>query len=339
MTAAFGVGPNTAIPLDHIHALVSGALVAGLEEVEHDLGGGRSPNLKGGFIPVDDGTQIIAVVGVVFNKVLAIKNRGGNHCLFAVALNYHAVAFANIKGFFHFNNAAGNLSAHIADVENGQFLVTLINLDLLVAGDRSLGGYVVLDLVEIGHARKGKFLNHGKRFASVLAGVLCCITALEVDKGFFALNHSKTVFAGCVLGCFSPRGATGLGASGTNDKSDLLNAYGHVEHDLCTVVTGVHDVAAAFLAIPPSPNVTVFNNTGVRPIEGDLIVALFLRDGVFSLGNLPLVGGRVLPRGGGAGIALGRAGAQHGRKHHCNEQKRKNARVSLFHDFTSYYFF
>ena len=197
-----------------------------------------------------------------------------------------------------------------------------------------------MDLVEIGHTRKGKFLNHGKRFASILAGVLCCIAALEVDKGFFALNHSKTVFAGAVLGCFSPRGATGLGASGTNDKSDLLNAYGHVEHDLCTVVTGVHDVAAAFLAIPPSPNVTVFNNTGVRPIEGDLIVALFLRDGVFSLGNLPLatIGGAFVGVVVVARIVV--TGGQNEREEHdSNEQKRKNARASLFHDFTSYNLF
>ena len=198
---------------------------------------------------------------------------------------------------------------------------------MLVAGNGGLGGNVVLNFVEVGHSRKGEFFNHSQCFASVLAGVLCCIAALEVDEGFLSLNHRKTVLAGCILGGFAPRRAAGLGATGTNDKADLLNAYGNVKHDLCTVVTGVHDVAAAFFAIPPSPNVAIFNDTGVRPVEGDLVVALLFGNGVFALGDLPLAGS-----GGCVGIrcyaivlvGVG-AGDQHSRKHNCNKKEGKNA--------------
>ena len=61
------------------------------------------------------------------------------------------------------------------------------------------------------------------------------------------------------------------------------NALGYIENYLCAVVAGMHNVTAAFLAVPPSPDVTVFNNTGMRPVESDLIVTFLHRNGIFII--------------------------------------------------------
>ena len=336
VSAVFGIRPYTTVALCHINTLVSVAFVTGRKEVENYLRSCGSPYLESSIVAIDNSAEVISVIGVVFNKVFAIKNRSGNNCFFSVTFNYYAIVFADVKCFFHFNNAAGDLSAHIADFQNGEFFVTLVYLYLLIACNGCFGSDVVLNLVEIGHSCKSKLFNHSKRFASVLAGILCCVATLEEDEGFFALDYCKAVFAGSVLGGFSPRGSTGFGTIGTHDKSDLLNANGNIENNLCAVIARVHNVSATFFAIPPSPNVTVFNNTGVRPIECDLIVAFFFGNGVFAFRNLPFAVFGGLFRSG-CGVVLIRVGAcrQHGNNHNCNEKERKNARISLFHNFTS----
>lgn len=95
-----------------------------------------------------------------------------------------------------------------------------------------------------------------------------------------------------------------------------------VKHHLVLVV--------ALLAVPPGQNVAIYNYAGKRPIKGDLVIALFLVDGVFPFGNLPLIGGgRVLPR-----VELGLRGAcrRSAWSQASLQRERKNARKRIFHD-------
>ena len=178
VTAGSSVRPYAAVTLGHFDALISGAFVTGGEEVQNHLGSGRCPYLEGGLVAIDDRTQIVTVIGVVFNEVGAVKNRGRNDFLLTVAFNDDTVALGNVHGFLDLDDAGGDFLANVGDVKNGQLGIAFVDLDLAILFDSGLGGQAVLDLMGVDHARKGKLLNHCEGLSSVVTGILGGIAAL-----------------------------------------------------------------------------------------------------------------------------------------------------------------
>ena len=338
MAALLGVGPDALVAHDHVHGLIGVHTVTGGEEVQHHLGSGGCPDLKGGGVALDDSAQIVAVIVVVIGKILAVENFHRDHGLFAEAFHHDPVIAGQVQSAFHLDVAGGSLLAQGGDAGNGHFLVALVNLHLRKAGDGGFGADPVLDLICVCHRGHGEFLSHIQSFSSVVTDVLVGIAGLQINKGFPAVNFRKAVGL-IVLGGAAPGGSAGVRAVLADDKANFFNALRDIDNDLAAVFTFMEQIALAVLIGEPDPHIAVFIAIGIGPIEGDLIVAIGNGLGIFLCGRF---GGGFRGCYGGCLGSLHRLGflAAGGKaQHHCRNQRQGKDTQHAFHGFSPSYLF
>ena len=342
----YGQFPDALFALGHIQLGISLAVIAGLEQIQDHLGSGGSPNLEGGGAAIDHGAQIITVVNVVLDEFIAVKDGGGNHDLFAVALDLHGVLLGRIQPLGQSDGTIGNALAQAGQIGDFELLAVFINLDLIQRIDLGSGSNVVLQRGERSHCHHADFMLDFQSNASIIAVILIVIAGNQVNNGLALGDHHEAVSI-VILGSRAPLRAAGIGAVVPGNKADLSNGIGNVDNALDAVFTGINGIALACNIIIPDPEVGRVRITLVIPVEGDLIVAVFQlqrefvaarrRAGVFGAAG-SIAGGRFVSRIV-ALIDAGREAQDHGNyQKHCNEFFHFNSSCfGLFHGIWYHY--
>ena len=286
--------PDTLLRPFHIDGQEGFAAVARLEEVQHHAACRRRPDLERRFAAVDDCSEIVAVVGPVFDEILRAENIGRNRGRALIALDLYLVELRNVEVLFELDHTHGDLVVQARQAFDLELLVAVPDRDLIEALDPKRGRNAVFDLVFRNDTDVVHCLLLHKRCSAVVAVINRPFVADEVD--FRVAVHLRIPVAVIDLRRIAPGRSARLGAVDAHDKSDLRDVLRHVDHALRAVRARPHRVAPAVLAGKPHPHVARFKVDRIRfPVNGQLIHAfLFFQELLFRLCGIRFRFGRCL---------------------------------------------
>ena len=285
-------GPDALLLPGHLHGIVGVHAVAGFKEIQGHGAGRGGPDLEGSLIPVDHGAQIVAVIGIVLNKFLAVEQIRGNGGNLAIALDLHRVSFGHVQILPEGDIAHRHIVVQAGELCDLDLPAILADMDLIQALDLHGGTDHIVDLVGGNNARQREGPDGVQRHAAVIADVLHGVTGLEVDHRIRAGHGHKTVFLH-VLGGVAPGLAAGVGAVTANNEAHLGDILRYIHHALGAVVTGIEELAAAVPPRKPDPYVTLcIVCSGMVPVDRQLIATRFPLQEEFLLRGSRLFGRR-----------------------------------------------
>ena len=155
-TAGSREPPDAPVALLHVQHREGLSPVALLKEVQLYLRRGGGPELELCFVALDEGAQVVPLVGVFLDECRAVKNARGHGVDLAVALDLHGIGLGHVQFLLDGDDAADNAIVQAGEIFDLQLPPLLPNMDLAETLDPGGGAQAIADLVGRKDARHGE---------------------------------------------------------------------------------------------------------------------------------------------------------------------------------------